>query len=95
MSIIVESVPSEATSFDYVIVGGGTAGCVIARRLAESLPDKKILMIEGGGSEHKNETVLNLKNLVDLWGSDMDYSYFSVAQPNGSCTDPHLLVCER
>ncbi|KAK5048693.1 hypothetical protein LTR84_005785 [Exophiala bonariae] len=88
-STIVESLPLGNTKYDYIIVGGGTAGCVIAARLAESLPDKRILVIEGGGSEHKNETVLNLKNLVDLWGSDMDYSYYSVVQPNGNSNILH------
>ncbi|KAI8685239.1 GMC-OxRdtase-N domain-containing protein [Fusarium keratoplasticum] len=71
--------------FDYVIVGGGTAGCVVASRLAESLPYANILMIEGGKSEFKNEKVLNLKGLVDLWDSeDYDYGYRSVPQPFGN-----------
>lgn len=37
---------SEADAFDYVIVGGGTAGCVIASRLTEYLPEKRVLLIE-------------------------------------------------
>jgi len=37
---------SEVNTFDYVIVGGGTAGCVIASRLTEYLPEKKVLLIE-------------------------------------------------
>ena len=37
-------------SFDYVIVGAGTAGCVLAGRLAED-PATRICIIEAGGSD--------------------------------------------
>ena len=37
-------------SFDYVIVGAGTAGCVLAGRLAED-PATRICVIEAGGSD--------------------------------------------
>jgi len=37
-------------SFDYIIVGAGTAGCVLAGRLAED-PGTRICLIEAGGSE--------------------------------------------
>ncbi len=36
-------------TFDYVIVGAGTAGCVVARRLADS--GATVLLIEAGGSD--------------------------------------------
>jgi choline dehydrogenase-like flavoprotein len=39
-----------ASSFDYVIVGAGTAGCVLAGRLAEDL-GVQICVIEAGGSD--------------------------------------------
>jgi len=35
--------------YDYVIVGGGSAGCALAARLAEKLPLKTVLLIEAGG----------------------------------------------
>jgi choline dehydrogenase len=38
------------TEFDYVIVGGGSAGCVLAARLSED-PAHRVLLIEAGGSD--------------------------------------------
>ena len=35
------------TSFDYVIVGGGTAGCLLANRLTKD-PSRRVLLIEAG-----------------------------------------------
>ncbi|KAF8852616.1 alcohol oxidase [Acephala macrosclerotiorum] len=75
---------SQVNDFDYVIVGGGTAGCVIASRLSEYLPHKKILMIEAGPSDFNNEKVLKLKEWLTLLGGDLDYDYGTVEQPNGN-----------
>ena len=37
----------DRTTFDYVVVGGGSAGCVLAARLSE-MPDVSVLLIEQG-----------------------------------------------
>ncbi len=38
------------TAFDHVIVGGGSAGCVLAARLSEN-PDTRVCLIEAGGRD--------------------------------------------
>jgi len=37
--------------FDYIIVGAGSAGCVVAGRISEAEPGARILVLEAGGSD--------------------------------------------
>jgi len=65
--------------FDYVIVGAGTAGSVLARRLSED-PDVRVLVLEAGD----NFVPTNV-DVAPLWftllGSPVDWGYTTVPQP--------------
>jgi choline oxidase len=68
--------------FDYVIVGGGTAGCITAARLAES--DTTVALLEAGPSDEGDERVLTLKRCVEVMGSELDWDYWVEPQALGN-----------
>ncbi len=45
---------SSSTSYDYIVVGAGSAGCVLAARLTED-PTVRLALVESGGPDRKPE----------------------------------------
>ncbi|KAI9842606.1 MAG: hypothetical protein M1837_007044 [Sclerophora amabilis] len=86
---------SQANEFDYVIVGGGTAGCVVASRLSSYLPQKKVLLVEAGPSDFNDDRVLNLKEWLHLLGGELDYDYGTTEQPNGQSLSENPARAQR
>lgn len=70
--------------YDTIIVGGGTAGCVLASRLTSYLPDHRVLVIEGGPSDLDVSQVLNLREWLSLLGGEYDYDYGTVEEHMGN-----------
>ncbi|XP_077554037.1 glucose dehydrogenase [FAD, quinone]-like isoform X2 [Haemaphysalis longicornis] len=65
--------------YDYVIVGGGSAGCVIANRLSAD-PNTSVLLLEAGGLEDPSRQIPAIAPL-NLGGHD-DWAYVTVPQRN-------------
>lgn len=63
---------------DYVIVGAGSAGCVLAARLSEN-PDTRVLLLESGPEDTRSEIAVPLA-WPALWGTEVDYAYDTVPQ---------------
>ncbi|KAG8163245.1 hypothetical protein KVR01_006542 [Diaporthe batatas] len=67
--------------YDYIIVGGGTAGLVVASRLSED-PDVSVLVVEAGGDKSKDPAVVIPGMMGALYGKDeYDWNFSSVPQP--------------
>lgn len=75
--------PQGRTEYDYVIVGGGTAGAVLANRLTQDR-NVSVAVIEGGPTDVGNDRVLDLSRWLEMLGSDLDYDYPTTQQPMGN-----------
>ena len=46
-----QAAPNAGLEFDYIVVGAGTAGCLLANRLSAN-PSHRVLLIEAGGRDN-------------------------------------------
>jgi choline dehydrogenase-like flavoprotein len=65
--------------YDYVIVGAGSAGCVLANRLSEQ-PDTRVLLLEAGPPDTKTEIRVPAA-FSKLFKSPLDWNYATAPQP--------------
>lgn len=70
-----------STQPDVVIVGGGTAGSIIARRLLDA--GKTVHLLEAGRPDI-NPAIHDMSRLGELWLSEDDWGYFTTPQKNGN-----------
>jgi choline dehydrogenase len=66
------------TAFDYVVCGAGSAGCVVAGRLAAD-PKTRVLLLKAGGSD-ETELVQNPNRWPMAIGTELDWGF--KAEPN-------------
>ena len=67
--------PAAGKSYDYIIVGGGTAGCVMANRLSAD-PSKSVLMIEAG-TTNTSRNVRIPAAFTRIFRSPLDWNLFT------------------
>ncbi len=66
--------------YDYVIVGAGSAGCVLAARLSED-PEVSVLLLEAGGPD-TNENLHVPLGYLKLARTEVDWNYSTAPEPN-------------
>ncbi|RWL86324.1 MAG: alcohol dehydrogenase [Mesorhizobium sp.] len=71
----------QTESFDYIVVGAGSAGCVVANRLSAE-PSVKVCLIEAGGSDNSLRVKVPA-GILSLYGNpNYDYCFVGVPQPH-------------
>ena len=84
MAVQVDSASFAATSFDYLIAGGGTAGLTLAARLTED-PDIVVGVIEAGLDRTDDPNVLIPGFTPIMWDNpDYDWIFETVPQTHGN-----------
>ncbi|BBY30302.1 GMC family oxidoreductase [Mycolicibacterium sediminis] len=71
---------SPATEFDYVIVGAGSAGCLLANRLSAN-PDHRVLLVEAGGKDDWFWIKIPVGYLYTIANPRTDWCFATEADP--------------
>ncbi|EOD48295.1 putative glucose oxidase protein [Neofusicoccum parvum UCRNP2] len=78
---------SSLTTYDYIIVGGGAGGLVVANRLSET--NASVLVVEAGGSGYANPNVTAPDGYGLALNTALDWQYPSTPQKGGSSHAMH------
>ncbi|KAK4082322.1 CAZyme family AA3 [Trichoderma aggressivum f. europaeum] len=74
-----QSLASPIDSYDYIIVGAGTSGLLLANRLTEDA-SLNVAVIDPGADERNNLDVANPLAWLTLGGTSVDWNYSTIPQ---------------
>ena len=73
--------PDPIDSYDYVIVGAGSAGCVLAARLSED-PATRVLLLEAGPPDRSPWIHLPIGYGTTMWSPVYNWKFETDPDPN-------------
>ncbi|GAB3846988.1 GMC family oxidoreductase [Nesterenkonia populi] len=74
---------AEDKTFDYVVIGGGSAGAAVAARLSED-PSVQVALLEAGPTDQGKDVILQLNRWMELLESGYDWDYPIEEQSTGN-----------
>ncbi|MEO5321923.1 choline dehydrogenase [Mesorhizobium sp. CC13] len=78
-------------TYDYIIIGAGSAGCVLANRLSED-PTTKVLVLEYGGSDKSIFIQMPTALSIPMNGTKYNWKYMTLPEPG---LDGRRVHCPR
>jgi len=71
--------PTRTATYDHVLVGAGSAGCLLANRLSAD-PDRTVLLLEAGEPDDSRHVRIPAA-FSELFGGEYDWDYSTTPQP--------------
>ncbi|KAF1960483.1 alcohol oxidase [Byssothecium circinans] len=75
---------TNSSAYDFIVVGGGTAGLAVASRISIGLPNYSVLVIEAGPDGRQEPGIFIPGRKGSTLGGKFDWNLTTVAQPNAN-----------